>query len=66
MEQTGQRSYPNGKSIKSIIGSVSSEKAGLPSDNLQYYLTQGYSRNDRVGTSYLEEKYEPLLKGYKI
>lgn len=59
------RSYPNGKSIKSIIGSVSSEKAGLPSDNLQYYLTQGYSRNDRVGTSYLEEKYEPLLKGTK-
>ena len=59
------RTYPNGKSIQSIIGSVSSEKAGLPSDNLQYYLTQGYSRNDRVGTSYLEEKYEPLLKGTK-
>lgn len=59
------RDYPNGKSIQSIIGSVSSEKAGLPSDNLQYYLSQGYSRNDRVGTSYLEEKYEPLLKGTK-
>lgn len=59
------RSYPNGKSIQSIIGSVSSEKSGLPSDNLQYYLTQGYSRNDRVGTSYLEQKYEPLLKGTK-
>ncbi|WEV40915.1 penicillin-binding protein 2 [Lactobacillus sp. ESL0684] len=60
-----KRSYPNGSSIQSIIGSVSSEKAGLPSDNLQYYLTNGYSRNDRVGTSYLEEKYEPLLKGTK-
>lgn len=60
-----QRSYPNGSSIRSIIGSVSSEKSGLPSDNLQYYLTQGYSRNDRVGTSYLEEEYEPLLKGTK-
>lgn len=59
------RTYPNGKSIQSIIGSVSSEKAGLPSDNLQYYLSQGYSRNDRVGTSYLEQKYEPLLKGTK-
>ncbi|MDK6514489.1 penicillin-binding protein, partial [Klebsiella oxytoca] len=55
------RDYPNGESIKSIIGSVSSEKAGLPNTNLQYYLSQGYSRNDRVGTSYLEEKYEPLL-----
>ena len=56
-----QRSYPNGSSIQSIIGSVSTEKSGLPSDNLQYYLTQGYSRNDRVGTSYLEEEYEPLF-----
>ena len=60
-----QRSYPNGSSIQSIIGSVSTQKAGLPSDNLQYYLTNGYSRNDRVGTSYLEEEYEPLLKGTK-
>ena len=59
------RNYPNGKSIQSIIGSVSSEKSGLPSDNLQYYLSQGYSRNDRVGTSYLEEEYEPILKGTK-
>lgn len=60
-----QRSYPNGSSIQSIIGSVSTEKSGLPSDNLQYYLSQGYSRNDRVGTSYLEREYEPLLRGTK-
>ncbi|WP_425604669.1 peptidoglycan D,D-transpeptidase FtsI family protein [Lactobacillus xylocopicola] len=60
-----RRSYPNGSSIKSIIGSVSTEKTGLPSDDLQYYLTNGYSRNDRVGTSYLEKEYEPLLKGTK-
>lgn len=60
-----ERSYPNGSSIQSIIGSVSNEKSGLPSDNLQYYLSQGYSRNDRVGTSYLEQEYEPLLKGTK-
>lgn len=60
-----ERAYPNGSSIQSIIGSVSTEKSGLPSDNLQYYLSQGYSRNDRVGTSYLEKEYEPLLKGTK-
>lgn len=59
------RDYPNGDSMKSIIGSVSTEKAGLPEDNLEYYLTQGYSRNDRVGTSYLEKEYESLLKGSK-
>lgn len=60
-----ERSYPNGSSIQSIIGSVSTEKSGLPSDDLQYYLSQGYSRNDRVGTSYLEKEYESLLKGTK-
>lgn len=59
------RDYPNGDSMKSIIGSVSSEKVGIPEDNLSYYLTQGYSRNDRVGTSYLEKEYESLLKGSK-
>ena len=59
------RSYPNGDSMRSIIGSVSSEKSGLPEDNLSYYLTQGYSRNDRVGTSYLEKEYESILKGSK-
>ncbi|RVU70067.1 MULTISPECIES: penicillin-binding protein 2 [Lactobacillus] len=60
-----ERSYPNGASIKSIIGSVSTEKSGLPSEDLQSYLMQGYSRNDRVGTSYLEKEYESLLKGTK-
>ncbi|KRL63404.1 peptidoglycan D,D-transpeptidase FtsI family protein [Lactobacillus psittaci] len=60
-----ERYYPNGSSIKSIIGSVSTEKAGLPSDDLKYYLALGYSRNDRVGTSYLEKEYESLLKGTK-
>lgn len=59
------RSYPNGSSIKSIIGSVSTEKSGLPSEQLNSYLAQGYSRNDRVGTSYLEQEYEPILKGSK-
>ncbi|MDN6028349.1 MAG: penicillin-binding protein 2 [Lactobacillus sp.] len=60
-----ERNYPNGSSIQSIIGSVSTEKSGLPSDNLHYYLSQGYSRNDRVGISYLEKEYEALLKGTK-
>lgn len=59
------RVYPNGDSVQSVIGRVSSEQAGLPSDRLQYYLTQGYLRNDRVGTSYLERQYEPILRGTK-
>jgi cell division protein FtsI/penicillin-binding protein 2 len=32
---------------------------------LQYYLSHGYSRNDRVGKSYLEKQYEDVLRGQK-
>lgn len=59
------RSYPNGESIKSIIGTVSSEKTGLPSDQINELLAQGYSRNDSVGQSYLEQEYESVLRGTK-
>lgn len=60
-----ERSYPNGDSMRSVIGSVSSEQQGLPEDEVNTLLAQGYSRNDRVGTSYLEKAYEPVLKGTK-
>ncbi|MFD1455575.1 peptidoglycan D,D-transpeptidase FtsI family protein [Levilactobacillus lanxiensis] len=59
------RNYPNGSSIKSIIGTVSSEKTGLPSDKVNELLAQGYSRNDSVGQSYLEQEYESVLRGTK-
>ena len=59
------RNYPNGNSIKSIIGTVSSEKTGLPSDQINELLAQGYSRNDSVGSSYLEQEYESVLRGTK-
>ncbi|MBW1605671.1 penicillin-binding protein 2 [Lactobacillus sp. Sy-1] len=59
------REYPQGNAIQSIIGTVSSEKIGLPSDRLNELLAQGYSRNDSVGQSYLEQLYEPTLKGTK-
>lgn len=59
------RNYPNGSSIKSIIGTVSSEKTGLPSDRVNELLAQGYSRNDSVGQSYLEQEYESVLRGTK-
>lgn len=50
-------------SLASIIGSVSSEKAGLPAEEVNAYLKKGYSLNDRVGTSYLEKQYESTLQG---
>ena len=59
------RSYPNGKSMNSIIGNVTSESTGLPSDNIETLMAEGYSRNDSVGQSYLEKQYEDVLKGTK-
>lgn len=59
------RSYPYGDTMSTILGTVSTEKAGLPADDINYYLTKGYSRNDRVGLSYLEKQYESVLRGTK-
>ena len=50
-------------SLSSIVGSVSSEKAGLPAEEADAYIKKGYSLNDRVGTSYLEKQYEETLQG---
>lgn len=50
-------------SLSSIVGSVSSEKSGLPAEEVDAYLKKGYSLNDRVGTSYLEKQYEDVLQG---
>lgn len=59
------RSYPAGNSVKSFVGTVTSEKQGLPADEVNILLSQGYSRNDSVGSSYIEKAYEPVLKGTK-
>lgn len=59
------RDYPMGDMLKSILGTVSSETTGLPADQVQSLVTQGYSLNDRVGTSYLEQEYETVLSGSK-
>ena len=59
------REYPMGDMLKTILGTVSSEKTGLPSDKVKSLLAQGYLLNDRVGTSYLEEQYETVLSGTK-
>lgn len=59
------RDYPQGKSIASIIGGVSTEQQGIPDDEINSMLASGYSGNDRVGTSYLEKNYESILSGTK-
>lgn len=60
--------YINGEGVAtlgSVLGKVTSSKEGLPGDTLDYFLARGYSRNDRVGKSYLEWQYEDVLQGQK-
>ncbi|MCM3765292.1 penicillin-binding protein 2 [Neobacillus niacini] len=59
------RLYVTGNTLRSILGDVSSSESGLPKDQLEKYLAKDYSRNDRVGKSYLELKYEDVLHGEK-
>jgi len=51
--------------LGSVIGKISSSREGLPKDLVDYYLARGYSRNDRVGKSYIEYQYEDILQGKK-
>ncbi|PFX73156.1 penicillin-binding protein [Bacillus cereus] len=60
-----ERSYVNDGLFRSVIGNISSADEGLPSDRLDYYLVRDYSRNDRVGKSYIEQQYEDVLHGTK-
>lgn len=60
-----ERIYPEGDMMRSILGQVSSEQSGLPEASLGRYLAKGYSRNDRVGVSYLEYQFEDVLSGSK-
>lgn len=59
------RNYPSGTAIQSLTGTVSNQKTGLPSDEVNSLLSQGYSRNDSVGQSYLEKEYQATLAGSK-
>ena len=48
-----------------ILGSTTLPKDGIPKERLDYFLSRDYSRNDRVGTSYIEQQYEEVLQGQK-
>ncbi|MFY0519623.1 peptidoglycan D,D-transpeptidase FtsI family protein [Lysinibacillus sp. UGB7] len=49
----------------SILGRTTLPTKGIPKEKLNYYLARDYSRNDRVGESYIEAQYEELLQGQK-
>lgn len=56
--------------FKSILGKVTTKKAGLPANMKEKLLAMDYSNDSRVGVSGLEAQYESLLKGeaatYKV
>ncbi|WP_261129480.1 penicillin-binding protein 2 [Bacillus sp. Marseille-Q3570] len=56
-----QRDYPYDQTLKSIFGKVGQ----IPSELIDGYVLEGSDRNDLVGTSFLEEQYETVLKGTK-
>ncbi|MDQ0218300.1 penicillin-binding protein 2 [Peribacillus cavernae] len=59
------RFYTYNSTLKSVLGKVSSSEEGLPKESLDYFLARDYSRNDRVGKSYIEAEYEDILHGQK-
>jgi penicillin-binding protein A len=56
-----ERSYPFKNSFRDIFGQVKQ----IPKSRMDYYTSRGNDRNDMVGTSFLEEQYESLLRGTK-
>lgn len=60
-----ERELKYGDTLRSFIGSITSQDQGIPAEKEDYYLTRGYSRNDRVGKNGLEEQYESYLRGRK-
>ncbi len=56
-----ERVYNYGDTFRTILGNIGT----IPSEEKDEYLAKGYSLNDIVGTSYIEEQYEEYLKGTK-
>ena len=59
------REYPYEDTLSSFLGRITTQDEGILADKELEYLSKGYSRNDRVGRSGLEEQYEDLLRGRK-
>jgi cell division protein FtsI/penicillin-binding protein 2 len=57
------RTYSFNNTLHTVLGMVTNSDEGLPADQLQHFLTKDYSRNERVGKSYLELQYDDVLHG---
>src|SRR5690625_3100724 len=59
------REYPFDKTLSTFLGTITTQEQGIPKEREAYFLSHGYSRNDRVGRSGLEDYYENILRGRK-
>ncbi|MDT8861623.1 penicillin-binding protein 2 [Alkalihalobacillus sp. MEB130] len=55
------RTFPYGDAFRSFFGTTRQ----IPSERVDYYLSRGYDRSDIVGTSFIEQQYEEVLRGQK-
>lgn len=60
-----ERYYAFGNTLRTVLGKITTSSEGIPAEQLDYYLARDYSRNDRVGKSYIEMQYEDVLHGQK-
>lgn len=60
-----KRQYHYSDVVSSMIGSITNETTGLPSESSEYYRALGYAMNDSVGKTGIEKQYEQLLSGTK-
>ncbi|MBB6454627.1 cell division protein FtsI/penicillin-binding protein 2 [Salirhabdus euzebyi] len=60
-----ERHLPFHPTFSNFVGGLTSHDEGILRDKADFYLTRQYSRNDRVGKSFLEEQYETILSGQK-
>lgn len=56
-----ERVYPYGITLRGILGNVGK----ITDEYKDYYISNGYKINDRVGISYLEYEYDKYLRGEK-
>lgn len=59
-----EREYPSDLS-RNFFGDVSTHQQGIPHDREDYFLSQGYSANARVGRSQLERTMHSYLSGFQ-
>lgn len=58
-----KREYPYKGTLRDVLGTITTSKQGVPSEERETYEALGYALTERVGSSGLEQQYESLLRG---